>query len=450
MLVTGAGSPVLHPVMRFDNFEANLASGELRRDGIRLGLRDQSFRVLATLLQHAGEVVTREELRELLWNGKTFVDFDNNLNAVVGHLREVLSDSADHPRFIETLPKHGYRFVAPVCAPRENGANGLPTKNLLAYNEYIQGRCEMWNWTAASVAKAKRHFEAATQLDPDFALVYDALANFHWYLGFWGFLPPLETEPIRRFYAQRAIELDPSLPETQTLIAFRPEKCSYEETYAYNWIETEKKMVHARNLAPTSVQVRVRYASVLMVLERYEQAIAELRAAQALDPRSLEVSFWLVETYFFAHQWTNALGLAQEFVAREPDFHIAYLVLAHALLAVERWDETVNAMTRACELSGNLPVMLGWLGLALGKSGQHEEARRIQQQLRQINGKRFVLPSSFAWVHLGLGETDEAFAWMKRAIAANDGWMPAIKSYPFVRQFEGDVRLQTLVRSLSL
>ena len=121
-----ATSPAQHRTMphivRFDCYEADLGSGELRKRGIRIGLRDQSFQVLTALLEHPGQVVTREHLQRLLWQGKVFVDFDNNLNAVVAHLREVLSDSAEHPRFIETLPKRGYRFIADAYAlpPQQN------------------------------------------------------------------------------------------------------------------------------------------------------------------------------------------------------------------------------------------------------------------------------------------------------------------------------------------
>lgn len=108
-----ATKPASH-VVRFDAYEADLRSGELRKHGIRVPLREQSFQVLASLLERAGEVVTREELRHRLWNDEVFVDFDNNLNSVVAHLRERLCDSAERPRFIETLPKRGYRFIVEV------------------------------------------------------------------------------------------------------------------------------------------------------------------------------------------------------------------------------------------------------------------------------------------------------------------------------------------------
>ena len=104
-------------VVRFDCFKVDLSTGQLLKRGVRLRLREQSFQALVALLEHAGQVVTREHLRRLLWQDNVFVDFDNNLNAVVAHLREVLNDSADHPRFIETLPKRGYRFIADVDTP---------------------------------------------------------------------------------------------------------------------------------------------------------------------------------------------------------------------------------------------------------------------------------------------------------------------------------------------
>jgi eukaryotic-like serine/threonine-protein kinase len=102
---------------RFGPFEVDLRSGEIHKHGIRLKLQDQPFQVLALLLEHSGDVVTRDELRQKLWPGDTFVDFDTGLNSAIKKLRDVLSDSADEPRYIETLPRRGYRFIASV----ENG-----------------------------------------------------------------------------------------------------------------------------------------------------------------------------------------------------------------------------------------------------------------------------------------------------------------------------------------
>lgn len=106
----------------FGAFDVDLRSGELHKHGIRLKLQDQPFQVLALLLEHPGDVVTREELRRKLWPADTFVDFDTGLNSAIKKLRDVLGDSAEKPRYIETLPRRGYRFIAPI----ENGAQPAP------------------------------------------------------------------------------------------------------------------------------------------------------------------------------------------------------------------------------------------------------------------------------------------------------------------------------------
>ena len=106
-------------IARFGVFEADLTERELRKHGTRLRIQDQPFAVLTVLLERAGAVVTREELREKLWPADTFVDFDHSLNTAVNKIREVLGDAAGNPRFIETLARRGYRFLGEVQWPAE-------------------------------------------------------------------------------------------------------------------------------------------------------------------------------------------------------------------------------------------------------------------------------------------------------------------------------------------
>lgn len=105
---------------RFGIYEADARSGELRKSGVKLKLQEQPFQVLAMLLERPGEVVAREELRQRLWPADTFVDFDHSLNTAINKLRDTLGDTAANPRFIETLARRGYRFIAPVQAVVES------------------------------------------------------------------------------------------------------------------------------------------------------------------------------------------------------------------------------------------------------------------------------------------------------------------------------------------
>src|ERR1700757_2987434 len=100
-------------LLRFADFEVDLRTGELRKDGVKLKFSGQPFQVLAILLEHPGEIVTREELQKRLWPD-TFVDVERNLNTAVNKIREVLGDSAETPRYIETIPRRGYKFIGQV------------------------------------------------------------------------------------------------------------------------------------------------------------------------------------------------------------------------------------------------------------------------------------------------------------------------------------------------
>ena len=110
-------------LVRFGTFEVDLPAGEMRKSGVKLKLTGQPFQVLAILLERPGEVVTREELQKRLWPD-TFVDVDHNLNTAINKIREVLGDSAESPRFVETLPRRGYRFVAPVEGAQTTDLDG--------------------------------------------------------------------------------------------------------------------------------------------------------------------------------------------------------------------------------------------------------------------------------------------------------------------------------------
>ena len=115
---------------RFGLFQADLATRALLRQGVRVRLQDQPFQILTILLERTGEIVSREELRQRLWPADTYVEFDGSLNAALKKLRSALGDSADNPIFIETVPKRGYRFIAPVtCEHDASAASGREPAN---------------------------------------------------------------------------------------------------------------------------------------------------------------------------------------------------------------------------------------------------------------------------------------------------------------------------------
>jgi DNA-binding winged helix-turn-helix (wHTH) protein len=146
------GSIVQVPI-RFGPFEVSPDSGELRRNGVRLKLSGQAIQVLTLLLENPGRIVAREELQQKLWPGASFGDFDHGLNAAVNRLREVLSDSATEPQFIETVPRRGYRFIAPANVgpqlPSPPVPSGVEVAVVEGTSSVVRSRVKTMIWLAA-------------------------------------------------------------------------------------------------------------------------------------------------------------------------------------------------------------------------------------------------------------------------------------------------------------
>ena len=581
--------------LRFADFEIDLDAHQLYKRGVRIRLRDQSFQVLALLVEHAGQVITREDLRRRLWGDVVFVDFENSLNTVIARLREALSDSADRPRYIETLPRVGYRFIAAVTeSPRIPAATSLlrsktrlivlpivnssgdpshdylgeamtdeiitalstvapaelnviarttamhykhtqkdvaqiarelsvawvvegsilrtsgrvtlavhliratdqtrvfgqrysasigdvfttaqtvaqafgqqigivhpidgqraeaaaarapkkPTEDPVAYNCYMQGRYHLWRGESPqSWAKAREYFEAAVERDSRFALAYDALAELWWTAGFFAAVAPKKALEIGMVYAVRALEIDDSLAEAHAMLA------QYRKQIDFNWPEVEREMALALKLNPTSAIVRMRLVTSLMPFGRLDEAVAHLEFALDLDPLGLFPRAWLLIMFWLKRQYAGAIDQGRLLLEMEPTHFGAHLALGVVCREAGLFDEAIAALRKAAESSGDAPLVLGWLGLALAESGDKAGARALLNRLRAIRSTVYVPPTSFAWIHIGLGETDEFFEWMNRAIDARDHMIMPIKSYPFLDPIRADSRFQPLLLRMHL
>lgn len=580
-------------VIIFGDVEVDLRTGWLSRQGRRVRLRPQAATVLSVLLERAGEVVSREELQRRLWPGDTVVDFEIDLNTIVARLREALGDSAESPRYIETLPKRGYRFVAetsggPVVEPfprrrlrlmvlpisnlsgnpaeeyfsdamtdelitalcqrapedlaviarttamhykgtekdiahigrelrvdyvvegvvrggpdrvamnvqliqaadqthifaREyeagpgdlfdvadraasdiagrlglaagatdqrttlragGGARSRPTEDLKAYNEYLQARYHLPRSTPESYALARQHLKKAIALDPQFALAYDALAEIDWYQGYFGFVPPRQAFADGIVNALRAIELDNGRGETHALLG------QFHKTVEYNWTEVRREMALALELDPASPLVRIRYAvSDLMPHGLMDQAIAEIRLALESDPLSLLARTWLGTMLVIAHRWDEALEEGSQLLQLYPQAFWGYFIRGVAYRGRRQFEEAIAAHRKAIEIAGGLAALIGWLGLTLGLGGNADEARLWLDRLHAAASRGYVPPTGFAWIHIGLGETDAAFEWLNRSVEACDQFMMPIKSYEFLDPLRGDPRFLALLRRMNL
>src|SRR5882757_8555811 len=136
----------------FGPFEYDDTSGDLRKYGVPIRLQGKPLQILCLLVSRSGQIITRDELQRHLWEGTTFVDFEHGLNSAVNKLRQTLGDSADQPRYVETLPGRGYRFIAPVEHPATNAVLEMASPALLRIEQKTTTRPQPWLLFAASVA----------------------------------------------------------------------------------------------------------------------------------------------------------------------------------------------------------------------------------------------------------------------------------------------------------
>ena len=146
--------PSARPLVRFGVFELDVSAGELRKQGRKINLQQQPFQVLALLLRRPGELVTREELQQELWPADTFVEFDQGLNTAIKKIRQALDDSADRPRFVETLPRKGYRFIAAVNGGESGGEGGRESSGGSSTPPTVRGSRPLWAAAALALAVA--------------------------------------------------------------------------------------------------------------------------------------------------------------------------------------------------------------------------------------------------------------------------------------------------------
>jgi len=320
-----------------------------------------------------------------------------------------------------------------------------PTENLEAYNLYLQGRYHLSKWTPEGFAKAKQFLEQAVARDPDFALAYDALSEFYWFLGFFGLIPPKEAFSVGIWAALRALEIDDTMAETHALVGM------YRKELDYNWPEVQREMKRALELNPSSPTVRLRNVlSGLMPVGRLEESVEEMKIVIQSDPLSLFNRWWLLVMYYLARDYDPALEQARFMIDLDSSYYVGHWGRGMLCLEKGMLGEAISEYREAANLSGNVPLMLGWLGQALGMAGEAGEASALLDRLSEISRAAYVPPSSFAWIHLGLGNVGEAFTWMERAIDARDPMVMPIKSYPFLDPLRTDPRFRALLRKMNL
>ena len=259
---------------RFGMFELNLHDRDLRKSGLRVKLQEQPLQILELLLETPGDVVTRDHLAKHLWPD-LHVNFEHSLNTAVNALRQALGDSSRNPRFIETRPGLGYRFIAPVepigshhgywNAPKARPEAG----SFEAHQNYLKGRYFHSKMTEADLHKSIAYFEAALAQDPFYALAYTGLADTYCLFAFMGVLPSREAHERATEYAMAALRIGRDLPETHAALA------TLKRLYEWDWACCEAGYRRALELNPDFASGHQRFASHLSASGRQDEGLQE-------------------------------------------------------------------------------------------------------------------------------------------------------------------------------
>jgi TolB-like protein/DNA-binding SARP family transcriptional activator len=471
------------PEVRFAAFAVDLQAGELRRHGVKVRLQEQPFQMLAVLLERPGEVVTREELRRRLWPGGTFVDFEQSLATAVKKLRRALADSAAHPKFIETLPRRGYRFIATLevepCAGKPIVAV-LPFENLTgdAGQEYFSdglteemiarlGRLHPQRLGVIARASAIRYKNTDKDIDQigrelgaDYVLkgsvrgvgervrvsaeLIQVKDRTHlWAEGFEGDranVPAFHGEVARHIArslqvdllpAQRAAMAGASSANPQAHGAFLKGRYGLNKGTAEG---VQSAIAHFEEAASRDSRYAVAHAGLAVALDLADhfrvlpgrQAFPRAKAAAF---KALELNDSLPEahnalafaTHSFDWDWAGAEQAYQRAIALNPNFATARHWHGFYLGMLGRVDEALAEMRRAQKLNPLSIIIRTHLGLMLYRGRRYDEAIEQLRQTLEMEPDFAAVHYFLAWAYEQKGMYEETVAHLQRALMVSPG-----------------------------
>jgi TolB-like protein/DNA-binding winged helix-turn-helix (wHTH) protein/Tfp pilus assembly protein PilF len=355
-------------------------------------------------------------------------------------MRDVLDVQSE---IAQTIARRIQIQLAPADRARLTTRHPVSPK---AFDDYLQGRYLFWNKrTEENLNKAIALFKNAIKEDPNYALAHVGLADCYSALGVVqvSALPPLEARRLAEENATKALALDPSLAEAHSTLGFV-------KHYNWNWAGAEEEFKRAIELNPSYANAHSSYASLLMSRGRVEESIAASNRARELDPFSLSISSqrgFLLEN---ARRYDEAIEQLRGVIAMDPNHYQAHWFLGHTYAANKQFEQAIATSQKAVELSERSPGALGMLGLVYGLAGKKEEANKVLNELLELNQRRYVTPAALVNVYIGLGNNDQAFAWLEKALVERSNFVAYLKVFPLLDPLRSDPRFADLVQRVGL
>jgi tetratricopeptide (TPR) repeat protein len=318
------------------------------------------------------------------------------------------------------------------------------TANVNAYNLYLKGRYSWNKRSPEGVAEGIKYFTAAIDEEPKYALAYSGLADsYAVQLDYRG--APVE-EGMRRAKAEalKALELDESLAEAHTSLAW------VTFIYDWDWVGAAREFRRAIELNPRYATARQWHSWLLMAMGRVEQSLAEAWAAAELDPASVSIRRSLGWLYYYGRQYETAIDHLDRALVMNPTSDETQIIRALTFMEMGRFPEAEVAVREALTTVGETTIGLATLGTVHARAGRMTEARDVLQQLLALAQTRYVSSTNFATLYATLGDLDQAFAWLEKVYEERRGFLAYLKVDPRIDPLRQDPRFAALVTRMRL
>lgn len=316
-------------------------------------------------------------------------------------------------------------------------------KQVEAYRLYLKGR-NAWNKrTEEGLQQGIEFFQQAINIDANYAPAYAGLADCYNMLVVYGVRLPKDGFPKAKEAAEKALEIDETQAEAHTSLAF------IKFRWDWNRVEAEREFQQAIKLKPSYAPAHQWYSSYLVALERFDEAIAEAKRTQELEPLSFVASSHLGWILYLSGRSDEAIDQGTKILALDPN---SFPALRYRGLAYEQkgmYPQAIADFQKGVKLSGS-PLMLALLGHAYAASGKKAEAEQVLSELQELQGRQYVSPYTVAAVYAGLDEKDQAFKWLEKAYDERDIWLMNLKVDPVFSKLRSDKRFPDLLARMGL
>jgi len=329
-----------------------------------------------------------------------------------------------------------------TLTPQEEARLAKPhSANFAAHDAYLKGRYHLHQGTEDQMREAKTYFEEAIRIDSNYAPAYAGLADYYWLTNE---LSPRVAMPRAKDYVQKALALDDGLADAHATLA------TIKFYGDWDWRGADGEYKRAIELNPSYAEAHRVYSGFLSEMGRHEQALAEIRTAQELEPYSAITTLSAGWAFYYARKYDRAIEQCRAVADLDPHSMSARDCVGSAQLASGANEQAIALYRTLAASSGNDPLRLASLGFAYALSGRKADARKVIGQLNDASKIHYVPASLLAEIHAALGDKDKAFSWLEKAYEQHDSFLVRLKVEPALDALRSDKRFEELLHRMSL